>query len=182
MNKKVSTIGYPILLVFCLPSFITGWTIVILSLIFYIAHKSKLGPKGVLTAQWRSWFGKKWIYSTTFGRGVIYQKLAMGSVEKAMGYPTMKHEMVHVRQIEDLNVIGFIIGAIVFSVTNNWILGVSIWASSPLWILVYYLTGWLRGGHIYRDSEHERAASAQCDIYNYESWLDRHHEKPRKWH
>lgn len=181
MNKTIEKIGVAPLLVFSIPSIITGWGFVIIAIITFLAHKPKIIPKSVLVAQWRPWVEKIWRYSTTFGRGIIYQTRVADKTPREIDNKVEKHEMVHIRQLEDMNFLAFLVALVVTIVTENWILGLGLWLSSPLWLLFNYVTAFLRGGHIYRDSEHERAAYAQCDVYNNSSWLDRHLEKPRDW-
>lgn len=182
MNKRIAVIGNSLLFLLTLPSgVIYGWLVVIFSMIFYMAHKPKFTYYGVLTAQWRPWFAERWNYSTTFGKGIIYHPsslTSMGIVDRRIE----QHELVHVRQAEDRTVLALIIGLIVFAVTGNWILGLILWMSGTAWQLPNFLTAVLRGGHIYRDTEHERSAYAQTDVRDgVKSWLDYHLFKKRTW-
>ena len=120
---------------------------------------------GVLTAEWKNWAAKIWGYSTTLGRGIIYQPDIRDEIN---GPSNMieRHEDVHVRQVEDLMVLSFVIGLIIYLITGNWLLGLLIWWSGGTWQLVDFFTAAIRFGwkNFYKDSEHERSAYAQCDL------------------
>lgn len=183
MNEKVARIGNWILFIVSLPSAVLiGWIVVILSLVFFFAHKPKLAPYGVLTATWRPWWAKRWNYSTTIGRGILYHPIVADGTPHIIDSNVEKHEMVHIRQAEDRILLALIIGTIVFLVTGNWILGLALWVSGMAWQLPNFITAPLRGGHVYRDTEHERSAYAQCHRrLDGTSWLDRHLKNKRTW-
>jgi len=183
MNNKVARVGNWVLFLITIPSTLYGWSIVMLSLLLFFAHKPKFAPYGVLTAQWRPWFAKKWKYSTTFGRGIIYHPKIDDGTPDIINSQVEKHEMVHIRQAEDRIILALIIGLVVFLVTKNWILGLGLWMSGAAWQLPNFLTAVLRGGHVYRDTEHERSAYAQCATTpeDGKSWLDKHLESKRTW-
>lgn len=109
---------------------------------------------GILWLQWRPWFEKRWHYTTTLG-------LVAGTRDPwDISNTLVNHEKVHVRQYEDLNLLGMVIGGLVCIVDWRW--GVAIWASSGmLWLVPNFLTGWIRYGDAYYGSEHERSAYAQ---------------------
>jgi len=185
MNEKVAKVGNWVLFVFCLPYLcVASYLVVALSIVLFFAHKPRMLPYRVLGAQWRPWWVKIWKYSTTFGRSIIYQPRVVDETPEVIDNPTENHEMVHVRQVEDRMVLAFCVGLVVFLVTGNWILGLALWTSGGVWQLPNFLTTVLRGGHIYRDSEHERSASAQTRTRGWKqgkSWLDHHLSKPRDW-
>lgn len=150
-----------ILFFFTLPWTLTvGWGWVFLMCMIGAAHKLKWEGAGVLTATWTDWAVKKWRYSTTLGRGIIYQP---GWRMPPTRHPSriQLHEHVHIRQIEDLMLLGFIIGVIA-AFFNPWF-GLILWWSSGMWQLPNFITAWLRDGDPYRDSEHERSAYSQTD-------------------
>jgi hypothetical protein len=96
---------------------------------------------------------------------------------------TLEHELVHVRQVEDLLLLSAILSIVVVLVEGNpwWTL---LWPSGVVWLLPNFLGAALRKGHIYRDAEHERGAYAQTDAHHTKdekSWLDIHLSKPRDW-
>jgi hypothetical protein len=166
-----------ILVVFTLPWAITvSWGWVLLMWAIRAAGDLRWERPAVLTAVWKPWAARIWKYSTTLGRGVVYQP----SARAAVGEPWTRiqhHEHVHVRQVEDYMLLGFIIGGMVTLASGgNWVLGVVLWWSSGMWQLPNFITAALRGGDAYRDSEHERSAYAQTDEWGAmgESWLDRH--------
>jgi hypothetical protein len=78
-----------------------------------------------------------------------------------------KHERVHIRQYEDLCLLGALISIVLVvppSYGLSWIEGLILWGSSgALWLLPNFLTGWIRFGDAYRGSEHEKSAYAQTD-------------------
>ena len=182
MNKKIACVGNWVLFIVATPAVIFGWVVVLLAVLLFFAHKPKFAPYGVLTAQWRPWFAKVWKYSTTFGRGIIYHPKIADGTPNIIDSDVEKHEMIHVRQSEDRILLALLIGLIVFFITKNWVLGLSIWTSGFLWQLPNFLTALLRGGHVYRDTEHERSAYAQCArSQDGKSWLDKHLENKRTW-
>lgn len=108
-----------------------------------------------LSARW----AERWPYSTTIGRAILLHPNASDD--------TIEHELVHVRQHEDLVFIAWLVGIAVELVTWNrypW-LAVGIWWSAGLWQLPMYVTSMLRHGrrNCYLDAEHERAAYAQTE-------------------
>lgn len=110
------------------------------------------------------------IYTTTIGHGIVFSPFA--------GEVTYYHELVHIRQYEDLCLLGGLIGLILWLATDvTWIEGLAIWASSgAAWLLPNFLTAgirYLRRGTsfmdaVYRGSTHEQAAYAiQYKKYGY---------------
>lgn len=139
------------ILPFTLPSLVLGYFLGLLSLALGIS-KSPRFERGVYQTTWRPKFAARWRYSTTLG-------FWMG-IHPNHGRRVVEHEFVHIRQYEDLNVLGAVIGGIV--AIFNWKLGLILWCSSgPLWLLGNFLTGWLRWGDAYYGAEHERSAYAQ---------------------
>ena len=134
---------------------VVSWVWVGFMILIRAAHRPRWVEPWILVATWRGWALRRWRYSTTLGRGIIMQP--------HHGDRTWRHELVHVRQVEDLCWVGMLIGILVLSVTGNWVLGATVWLSSGAWQLPNFLTGWLRYGDAYRGSEHERAAYAQDD-------------------
>ena len=182
MNDKIARVGNWVLFAVSLPNVLTGWGAVLLACALFLAHKIKLGPYGVLTAQWRPWWVKRWRYSTTFGRGIIFQPSVADGRPDIIDNQVEKHEMVHVRQMEDVSLLSLLVSVVVLIVSGNWILALSLWMTSTLWLVPNFLSAVLRGGHVYRDTEHERSAYAQCSRdAQGATWLDRHLSKPREW-
>lgn len=142
---------------------IVGWGWVLLFTVVYAAHNWRMEEYGILTAEWRPWATRIWRYSTTLGRGIIYQPgLRRADPKAPLGY-TERHERVHVNQVEDLMVLGLVLGIVVVIGTGDWIMGLALWFCAGAWQLPNFLTAWMRGGDIYRDSEHERSAYSQVD-------------------
>jgi len=184
MDEKVGKVGNWILFAFCLPYLcLVSYFVVALSVVLFLAKKPQMLPYGILIAQWRPWWGKIWKYSTTFGRSIIYHPNVVDEETGKIISTTEAHEMIHVRQAEDRIVLAFFVGLVVFLVTGNWILGLALWASGGFWQLPNFLTALLRGGHVYRDAEHERSAYSQTSrSWNAkESWLEVHLQNPRDW-
>ena len=144
------------------------------------AEKLRWEPTGVLTAQWMPWVVKPrgktgwrlWKWSTTLGRGIIYQPKHRATPGES---PThiQRHEHVHVRQVEDMMLLGLCLGTIVAIVSHDVWLGLLTWWSSGFWQITNFVSAVLRGGEAYLDSEHERSAYAQVtpDIHG-KCWLD----------
>ena len=171
------------------------WTLTVtwplmLFLCIFAARGLKMEPYGILTAVWRPWATKIWRYSTTFGRGIIYQPGIRGKLYP--GHPTENHEHTHIRQWEDVMAASFIIGlAVFFAVgvsTSTWgpaaLIGLGVWWSGGMWMGGSFLAGLLRYGwtssgllfSLYYESEIERAARAQTSKWSggkYQSWDDR---------
>jgi hypothetical protein len=138
-----------------------GW--ILLFTCLFAAHNWRMEEYGILTAEWRPWAAKIWRYSTTLGRGIIYQPGLRRADPNAPFGHTERHERVHVNQVEDLMVLGLVLGIVVVAGSGDWLLGFLLWATSGAWQLPNFLTGWMRGGDPYRDSEHERSAYGQVD-------------------
>lgn len=139
------------LILFTLPTLLQGYLLGLLSLMFGIAKKPRF-RKGVLQLTWRDWFAKRWRYSTTLG--------ACMWLHPDHGVQTQWHEFVHIRQYEDLNLLGALVGGIVC--IWNWQLGLILWAfSGAMWLLPNFISGWIRFGDPYMGSEHELSAYSQ---------------------
>lgn len=171
-----------ILLTLTWPMLVVGWSYVLLFTILFAAHQWRLDKETlVLSATWRPWVTKIWKYSTTISRGIIYQPSAVSDER------TQQHEGVHVRQVEDRSLLGLILGVVVAVLlavdANPWWSLLGFWVASVAFQLPNFLGAVLRGGHIYRDAEHERSAYAQTDLHHMkdESWLTTHQEKNRTW-
>lgn len=170
---------YWILFAFCMPWTITvSYPWVYLMKALGLADDLRWEEYGILTAEWTLKAQKHWVYSTTLGRGIIYQP----GLRAGVGIESTrveKHEAVHVRQFEDNALLGFLIAAAVAIATQNYVLAIVLWWSTGAWQLTNFLTAGLRWGwtqeHMYRDAEHERSAYAQTDITQHEdpaSWQD----------
>ena len=155
-------------------SLTVGWSWVLLMRLF-AATDLRWEPGLVLTAEWRPWAARIWRYSTTLGRGIIYQSRHR---EAGKWTSIQAHEHVHIRQIEDAMALSLVLGLIVGGVTGNWWLGAVLWWSGGMHQLPNFLTAMLRGGNAYRDSEHERSAYAQTDRdAEGRDWLDKKYLK-----
>ena len=158
-----------------------GW--VLLACLVWAAEWDSLRFQGraVLTAQWREWVADRFDFSTTFGRGVVYHPRHTDG-DKHIDMTYERHEHVHVRQVEDLMLLSLILGAVMALLTGVWWHGLAVWWSGGAWQIPNFWGAWLRGGHAYRDSEHERSAYAQTDIrlYNGKSWLEKRTERVRE--
>ena len=142
------------LIIFTLPTLIFGHVIGLLALMLGMAKKPHY-THGVLTLTWRDWVSERWHYSTTLGSCMLMSPYA--------GEKTLYHELIHVRQYEDLNLLAAIIGGLccIFS----WKFGLILWATSgALWLVPNFISGWIRHGDPYMGSEHERSAYAQTDV------------------
>ena len=134
------------------PAFL-GWLFPLTMRIFAATDLRFVG-EGVLAATWRPWAAKRWKYSTTLSRGMVLQADA--------DERTVKHEFVHVRQVEDRLLLALIVSCLIASVQWNpwWLI---LWPTGVAWQLPNFLTAVLRGGDVYRDTEHERSAYSQTD-------------------
>ena len=135
-----------------LPSVVLGHLVGVLSLALGLSHDPHY-RNGILTTTWRPRFARVWRYSTTVG-------FFVGMHPHPDATRTWAHEMVHVKQMEDHNLLGAIIGGLCCIV--SWRLGLIVWATSgAVWLLPNYFTGWVRTGDAYLGSEHELSAYAQ---------------------
>lgn len=165
------------------PAVVIGWGYVLLFAAVQAAHNIRLDKENlVLTATWRPWVTRFWKYSTTVSRGVIYHP---NSVDSAR---IQEHEMVHVRQVEDRLLLALVLGVVaailVAAHADPLMTFLGFWVTGVAFQLPNFLGAVLRGGHVYRDSEHERSAYAQTDVHhtaNGRSWLQDHLSRPRDW-
>lgn len=121
----------------------------------------------IAVSTWREWVSKVWRYSTTIGRGIIFQPHARTDRR------IRRHEATHVRQSVDRSVLAFLVG--VGLGISSPAAGLAFWLSGWLWQLPNFLTAAMRFGirNAYRDSEHERSAYAQTDLgLDGNSWAD----------
>ncbi len=178
-----------------------GWGWLTLCVVGFFAHKIAWGPYGVLTAQWRPWFAKRYRYSTTLGRAIIYHPDVADGTPNKIDTRVEQHEWVHIRQCEDLMVRSCLLGLALWAITGNVYLMVGVWFSGgPLQIINSFTSllrnwrsrpveytgwsGWWRHWVIdvmYRGSEHERSAYAGTNIIESKhvgkSWLQVFEEK-----
>jgi hypothetical protein len=137
-----------ILLPLILPSVITGHLFGLACLMFGFAHKPRY-EQAVLTLTWRPWFAAKWRYSNGITHCIV--------MHPRHGTGTLFHELTHVEQFEDLQVVGAIVGGL--SCIVSWKLGLIIWAfSGAWWVLPGFIVGWIRYGNPYMGAWHERYA------------------------
>ena len=163
--------GKWVLFAFTAPWSVFAWTLGCLSVGLGLAHKPRFEGAAILTLEWRKWVTRWWHYSTTVGRVVWFQPDARDAAVE-LDERLERHERTHVRQVEDLMLLSFAIGLVVALSGNPW-LGLGLWFSGGAWQLPNFVTAMLRfgWGRGYRDSEHERSAYAQCDLWpNGESW------------
>lgn len=150
-----------------------GWLFPVVAVAMFFARDLRLLDDAVLGCTWRPWFAKRYRYSTTLAAGICLHPQG--------GAQTMAHELVHVRQFEDLA-----IGALPFALL------VALVAWHPAWLLLWpgllflqigaFVGAVLRGGHMYRDAEHERSAYAQTDPRpDGSTWLSEHESRPQSW-
>jgi hypothetical protein len=110
--------------------------------------------KGIFLCTIRPKIAAKWRYSTTIGGWIALHPNHVGNDR------ILAHENVHVRQYEDLNLLGAVLGGLCCIV--SWKLGLILWATSgPLWLLPNYFSGWVRYGDAYYGSNHERHAYSE---------------------
>lgn len=187
-----------LLFALCAPwTFLVSWPLVLFFSLF-AAEELRVERNGVLTAIWRDWVcrnrGNKpplWPYSTTIGRGVIYQPHLRRHRQCQPLTPTERHELVHVRQHEDCMALAFIVGlSVALSVglaLGEWVfgatLGAVLWATGGVWQAPNFLTSVVRHGlnseGFYFSTSHERSARAQTEVWCHlteiaqrESWAD----------
>lgn len=145
-----------------------GYPWVLLMMLIGAARGPEFEQRLVLAAEWRPWAARIWRYSTTLGRGVIYQPVPDPRIKQ--------HEHVHVRQVEDQMLQSFILGLVVWGLSGSYLAGLGVWWSGGIWQLTNFLSAWLRGMHFYRGSSHEREARALTEPMRKtdagRSWLE----------
>jgi len=151
-----------------------SWPWVLLMVVIRAAGRLRFEEYGTLTATWKPLAAKLWRYSTTLGRGIVYQDTATDDLP-GPSTRTEHHEVVHVRQAEDMMVTSFLVGvAVLLAVglgTRAWPLaaglGAGLWWSGGAWQLAGILASLLRHGAnadgLYWSTEHERSARAQTE-------------------
>ena len=138
----------PWLILFTIPTLLQGWLVGLLSLTVGISRYPSV-ERGVLVTYWRPWVARRWHYSTTIG--------AWMGMHPEHGGRTEYHELIHVQQYEDLNLLGAALGGLLCIV--SWRTGLIVWASSgPLWLLPNFIGGLARYGSAYYGASHERSA------------------------
>lgn len=143
-----------ILHVLAAPALILGYLYVGLTFITFTAHRLEVDtPEMIVRGHWRPWlhrvFGDR-LPSFTLGYGYVLAH-----------HHHQSHELVHVRQFQDISVQGFAI-ATTFSVItlDAWVL--LVWPAMLVSMLTFYLSAWLRGStDMLREPEHEASAYAQ---------------------
>jgi hypothetical protein len=165
-----------VLVGFTLPWALTTWLLGLLSIVLWLAHRPRI-ESGILTLELREWFASgrdergPWRYSTTLGRVIWFQPQARAEPDSVV----WRHELIHVWQVEDLMVLGALVGLVVGLATGDWWLALGLWWSAGLWQIPNFATALLRFGPrgIYRDSLHERSAYAQASRWSGgSSWWD----------
>lgn len=162
-----------LLLVLACPRFL-GWLWPLLCVGTFFARDLRVIDDAVLVATWRPWLVEKgWKWSVTLAGGMVLHPQA--------GARVLAHERVHVRQAEDAALGGLVLALLVSLVELDagWLL---LWPGAMLLSTANYLGAVLRGGHAYRDAEHERSAYAQTDARaDGTTWLEVHESRPRSW-
>lgn len=165
------------------------WTLVlgypwVLFFAVFAAKGLRFEKGGVLTAVWRDWVVRPrksgrpiWRYSTTLGRGIIYQPDRRRARLEDPLTGTERHELVHIRQVEDRMTLSLLVGLAVFLgvgiVSGDWtfgaLFGLGVWTSGGAWQLPNMLAGAFRYGFnsegLYFSTEHERSARAQTSSW-----------------
>lgn len=100
----------------------------------------------------RPWAAKAWRYTTR----LLYVQISHPSHEGVERIE--RHENVHTRQMQDYAVLFFVVALIAWAGGCNPTVAGLLGIFGPWLLLLNYVTAWLRGGHPYRDAEHEKAA------------------------
>lgn len=148
-----------------------GYLFPLIMVAIFFAKSLRFEEDAVLAATWRPWVEKRWKYHQTAARGMVFRSDASPR--------GVQHEYVHVRQQEDRILLALVLALVVSIFTLNpwWMF---LWPSGVLWQAPNFVMAVLRGGHIYRDAEHERSAYAQSDLKGRaqrQSWLTDHENK-----
>jgi hypothetical protein len=149
-----------------LPWSLTVWGLGLLSVVLGLANGIRWKPAGWMTLVWRPVVASRWHFSTTLGR-VTWFHPDHHDIGTPGGLRILRHEAVHVRQVEDAMLLSILVGLGAWAWSGSWGLGLVIWASGGAWQLPGFLTAAIRYGWkgIYRDHEAERAAYSQTDYW-----------------
>lgn len=163
-------VGGLVLFVVSLPfNLAVAWPVLLVFRAFGLVRDLGTERGGVLVATFtKRWTGqmdtngrpRRWPWSTTLGHAIGYQerhRAAKGAPET----PLQRHEHAHREQAENMALRAFVIAAIVYAATGNWILALALWASSYAWIATNFLAAWMRGRDPYLGSEHEEHARSR---------------------
>lgn len=186
--------GSWVLFAVSLAAVVVGWLWVALGVALFIVEPStiRFQGAGVLVGRQREWYAKRVAYTTTVGRG-IWMARDYYDFTAALDNRIECHEFVHIRQWEDAQAWGLVGGLIASSLGSAW-LGLDVGQFFGMWAIIYVLsvasmitnfaTAVLRYGlkGIYRDTEHERSAYAQTDVWpGGKSWAQlRDEERERQ--
>lgn len=141
------------------PSLVFGMLCLALFGVLGMVTCLRVGKSGAwsIDATWRPWVAMRWRYSTTLGLSVIYHPLHLATPARAE--ELQRHESVHVRQHQDHGVLGAMLAIPLLFVSPT--AALIVWLCSPLYSAACWIGAVLRGGHVYRDAEHERSAYGQ---------------------
>lgn len=162
--KDASLVGGWVLFAITLPWTLLMWFVGALAMVAFIAHRPSFVGFGILKLYWRPWLAKRWGYSTTLGRTIIYRPTASETPDPH-DERVERHELVHVRQLEDSSFRALVVGIVVAAGTGDWWWFPLLWLSGGFLFGVAYITAAIRYGigNAYRDAETERSAYAQTD-------------------
>ena len=145
-----------------LPGLVFGWAWALLFL-GWAAQRYRIETVDdeplILCASWRPWVLRRWRFSTTVGRAMVFQPHHRG--DRRLRH----HEAVHVRQGVDRSTLAALVALSDGFVHGLTWLPFAFWISGFAWQLPNFLTAALRWGigSAYRQSEHERSAYDQTD-------------------
>lgn len=134
--------GNWILFAFSIQHALLSWLLGLL-LMAGFAHRPRFEGAAIMTLQWRPWVAKRYRYSLTFLRLIIwgpgFRELDPNDTTTELDENHERHERVHVRQFEDAAVQGFFLGLGLASV--QWAFGwcVEAWQPAVLWELTWLL-------------------------------------------
>jgi len=145
-----------------------GWTWLGLALALGFARAPRFEPGLVLTAEWRMWVARRWRWSTTIGRAIIYHPDHRDDDPTEVDTRLERHERKHVWQVEDMMLLSLIVAALLWLSGTDVLACMVVYVSGGAWQLPNFLAAGLRYGFtfdaMYRGAEHERSAYAQTDL------------------
>jgi hypothetical protein len=145
---------------------------IVLFPVYLIFGKPTGFKEGILLITWYEWFDRRWPFTTC----ILF--LFGGSPFASENPVTWFHETgVHVKQYEEMAIIGDIIALGVYFATGDWITALVIWGTAgPLWMVPGFLTAaryrqaWKALGYktwrgLYMFSWFERDAYAETEAF-----------------
>lgn len=144
LTKKI------LLVVLTLPMYAWGYFLAMLGMIIMFSMPTGIDKQTfAVTSRWRPWVAKRWKWNNALFGAMWFQEDASDR--------SKEHERTHIAQFQDATLLGLVLAIIwSFARLDGW--NLMLWAVSPWFLVTTYIGAVLRGRHVYRGAEIERAA------------------------